>query len=649
MSPFRRNRSRPNSLREGSSDEVEISPDDLWWWSEGTHRKAYRFLGAHPRSGGRGVRFSVWAPNAQSVSVIGEFNDWSPRADELRSLGESGVWAGILPQARVGNLYKYHVVSRYGDYRVDKADPFAFETERPPGTASRIAVPEHRWGDADWMKERRDSSPLRQRPVSIYEVHLGSWRRVVEEDRRSLTYRELADQLPPYVRSLGFTHVEFLPVMEHPFYGSWGYETTGYFAPTARGGPPEGLMELVDRLHREGIGVIFDWVPSHFPSDGHGLGYFDGTHLFEHDDPRLGWHPDWNSFIFNYGRREVQSFLTSSAHFWVERYHADGLRVDAVASMLYRDYSRAEGAWIPNARGGRENDEAIAFLRHLNTTLYRDHPGIETFAEESTAWPMVSRPVEMGGLGFGFKWDMGWMHDWLRYLGRDPLYRSYHHSELTFRGLYARYENYVLPLSHDEVVQGKGSLLRKMPGDDAQRFANLRLLYGGMFGLPGKKLLFMGDELAPWNEWYHETSLDWHLLDRREHAGVQRWVHDLLRIYREEPALSVRDYEDEGFRWIVTDDSAQSVLAFLRIGPMGSRPVLVALNFTPVLRLSYRLGVPSPGRYLELANSDATEYGGGGAGNAGEARATDRPAHGFSASMELTLPPLSALFLAPAP
>jgi 1,4-alpha-glucan branching enzyme len=625
-----------------------ISPEDLWYWSEGSHLGAYRFLGAHPLPGrGEGVRFAVWAPNAESVSVIGEFNGWAPHTDELAVLGDSGVWAGRVAAARPGQLYKYHIVSRFGGYRVDKADPFARQAEIPPGTASRIVAPKYRWQDAEWRAQRSREPSLRLRPQSIYEVHLGSFRRVVEEGRRSMTYGELARFLPDYVTEMGFTHVEFLPVMEHPFYGSWGYETTGYFAPTARWGPPEGLMELVDRLHAAEIGVLFDWVPSHFPADGHGLGYFDGTHLFEHADPRLGWHPDWNSCIFNYGRREVVSFLTSSAHFWIDQYHADGLRVDAVASMLYRDYSRPPGEWIPNARGGRENEEAIGFLRHLNTTLYREHPGIETYAEESTAWPMVSRPVELGGLGFGFKWDMGWMHDWLRYLARDPLFRRYHHSELTFRGLYALHENYVLPLSHDEVDHGKGSLLRKMPGDDAQRFAQIRLLFGGQYGLPGKKLLFMGSEWAPWNEWYHETSLDWDDLDRPEHAGVQRWVTDLNRLYRREPALSARDYEPDGFQWLVADDADQSILAFLRRGEPGTRPVVVVLNFTPVPRFGYTIGVPSARGYAELANSDAREYGGGGLGNLGRVETRPEPSHGQPSSIDLTLPPLAALFLAP--
>ncbi len=638
-----RRRSEPDGTGPGG-----IPPEDLWYWSEGSHLAAYRFLGAHPSPEREdGVRFAVWAPNAAAVSVIGEFNGWVPQTDQLTVLGDSGVWAGRVATARPGQLYKYHIVSRYGGYRIDKADPFARQAEIPPGTASRIVAPKYRWRDEGWRDGRRREPPVRLRPQSIYEVHLGSFRRVVEDGRRSMTYRELARTLPDYVASMGFTHVEFLPVMEHPFYGSWGYETTGYFAPTARWGPPEGLMELVDRLHAAEIGVLFDWVPSHFPADGHGLGYFDGTHLFEHADPRLGWHPDWNSCIFNYGRREVVSFLTSSAHFWIDCYHADGLRVDAVASMLYRDYSRPPGGWIPNAHGGRENEEAIGFLRHLNTTLYREHPGIETYAEESTAWPMVSRPVDSGGLGFGFKWDMGWMHDWLRYLGRDPLFRRYHHSELTFRGLYALHENYVLPLSHDEVVHGKGSLLRKMPGDDWQRFANLRLLFGGQYGLPGKKLLFMGNEWAPWNEWYHETSLDWDELGRPEHAGVQRWVTDLNRLYRREPALSARDYEPDGFQWLVADDADQSVLAFLRRGAPGTRPVVIALNFTPVPRFGYSIGVPAARSYTELANSDAREYGGSGLGNLGRVDPRPEPSHGMPSSIDLTLPPLAAVFLAP--
>lgn len=616
-----------------------LTDDDLYLFNEGSHVRAYERLGAHPTE--HGSWFAVWAPNAERVSVIGEFNGWDPDRHPLEPRGSSGIWEGFIPGVRPGALYKYWIRSRHGGYTVDKADPFAFYAETPPGTASVVWDLTYAWGDGAWMAGRGAHNAL-EAPIAIYEVHLGSWRR--REDGGFLAYRELAPQLASYVREMGFTHVEFLPVMEHPYYGSWGYQVTGYFAPTSRYGSPQDFMYLVDVLHQNGIGVILDWVPSHFATDGHGLVFFDGTHLYEHADPRKGWHPDWGSAIFNYGRHEVRSFLLSSALFWFDRYHADGLRVDAVASMLYLDYSRKEGEWVPNEYGGRENLEAIAFLRRFNEEVYRYYPDVQTVAEESTAWPMVSRPTWMGGLGFGFKWDMGWMHDTLTYLSRDPVYRMYHHDELTFRMLYAFTENFVLPLSHDEVVHGKRSLLEKMPGDEWQKFANLRLLYGYMYGQPGKKLLFMGGEFAQRREWDHDTSLDWHLLSDPRHRGVQRWVQDLNRVYRAEPALHQLDCAPEGFEWVVPDDREQSVLVFLRKDRSG-RMVLVACNFTPVPRSPYRVGVPQPGFWRELLNSDAHTYGGSGWGNYGGVHAQPLPSHGRPYSVDLTLPPLAAVFL----
>ena len=487
-------------------------------------------------NGQSGTYFAVWAPDARKVSVIGDFNGWNRTSHPLQPRGQSGIWEGFVPGVGKGALYKYHIKSRYRGYKVDKADPFGFYHETPPKTASIVWDIGYNWGDKEWLEKRHGHNAL-DAPMAIYEVHLGSWRRVPEEDNRPLTYRELAPQLAEYVKQMGFTHVEFLPVMEHPFFGSWGYQTTGYFAPTSRYGTPQDFMFLIDYLHQHDIGVILDWVPSHFPTDEHGLGFFDGTHLYEHAYPQKGFHPDWSSYIFNYGRNEVQSFLLSSALFWLDKYHVDGLRVDAVASMLYLDYSRKNGEWMPNKYGGRENLEAIAFLRRFNEEVYKNYPDVQTIAEESTAWPMVSRPTYVGGLGFGMKWDMGWMHDTLEYITKDPIYRKYHHNELTFRMLYAFTENFVLPLSHDEVVHGKGSLLGKMPGDDWQKFANLRLLLGYMYAQPGKKLLFMGAELGQWQEWHHDESLDWHLLEYQRHAGIKKWVEDLNRLYRSEPAL----------------------------------------------------------------------------------------------------------------
>ncbi len=619
-----------------------LSDDDLHLFNEGSHLRLYERLGAHLVEGG--TAFAVWAPNARSVHVMGDWNGWNKSAHALSPRGSSGIWEGFVPEVSVGTHYKFHVVGIHGR-GVDKADPFAFATELPPKTASVVADLSYRWGDSRWLKERAGRDALKA-PMSIYELHTGSWRRVPEQGNRSLTYRELAAPLVEYLKQLGFTHVELMPIMEHPFYGSWGYQTTGYFAPTARQGSPQDLMYLIDQLHQAGIGVILDWVPSHFPADEHGLANFDGTGLYEHSDPRQGFHPDWKSSIFNYGRHEVRSFLLSSGLFWLDLYHADGLRVDAVASTLYLDYSRKAGEWIPNKFGGRENIEAIEFLRRLNLEVYAHFPGAQTIAEESTSWPGVSRPNYLGGLGFGFKWDMGWMHDTLAYLARDPVHRRFHHNDLTFRGLYAFHENFVLPLSHDEVVHGKGSLVQKMAGDTWQKFANLRLLFCNQWATPGKKLLFMGCEFGQWREWSHDSSLDWHLTADGPHAGVQRLVADLNGLYSRESALHALDVDAAGFEWIDANDSNQSVACFLRKDRAGGL-ILVVLNYTPVLRASYRVGVPRGGHWKELLNSDATLYGGSGVGNYGGADASHGPFHGREHSLQLTLPPLGAVFLKP--
>jgi 1,4-alpha-glucan branching enzyme len=624
-----------------------LTDDDLYLFNQGSHFRLYEKLGAHPLSeeGREGTYFAVWAPDAERVSVVGDFNGWDAMAHPLGSRGESGIWEGFIPGVRKGAVYKYHIQSRFRGYRADKADPFALFSEVPPKTASVVWDLEYAWDDRDWMKTRAGANNAHTAPWSIYEVHLGSWMRVPEEGERPLTYRELAPHLAEYVKNMGFTHVQFLPVMEHPFYGSWGYQVTSYFAPTSRYGTPQDFMSLVDYLHQAGVGVILDWVPSHFPNDEHGLGYFDGTHLYEHGDPRQGIHPDWNSFIFNYGRSEVRSFLLSSALFWLHRFHADGLRVDAVASMLYLDYSRKEGEWIPNQYGGRENLEAISFLRRFNEEVYRRYPDVQTIAEESTAYPMVSRPTYVGGLGFGMKWDMGWMHDTLKYMFKDPLYRKFHHHLLTFRLLYAFQENFVLPLSHDEVVHGKGSLLGKMPGDEWQKFANLRALFGYMFAQPAKKLVFMGGEFGQWSEWYHEKSLDWHLLQYEPHASMQKWVQDLNWFYRLEPALHELDFSPAGFEWIDCNDSDSSVISLLRKGHSTDDLVMAVCNFTPVPRLNYRVGAPRGGFWKEVLNSDAPIYGGSGMGNMGGAEAAPLSLHGRSHMLTLTLPPLSAVFL----
>ncbi len=621
-----------------------LSIQDLFLFNEGTHCRLYEKLGAHAGivGGSKGTSFAVWAPTAEQVFVIGDFNDWSRTSHPLQPQGQSGIWQGFVSGLGHGDPYKYHIVSRNRGYRVDKADPFAFHSEVPPRTASRVWDLDYSWQDAAWMAERRKRNALNA-PMSIYEVHLGSWRRVPEHGNRWLGYREIADPLADYVQRMGFTHVEFLPLTEHPFYGSWGYQTTAYFAPSSRYGTPQDLMYLIDYLHQREIGAILDWVPSHFPTDEHGLGYFDGTHLYEHADPQQGYHPDWNSFIFNYGRHEVRSFLLSSGLFWLDKYHIDGLRVDAVASMLYLDYSRQPGQWVPNRYGGRENLEAMSFLRRFNEEVYRRHPDVQTIAEESTAWPMVSRPTYLGGLGFGLKWDMGWMHDTLRYLARDPVHRRHHHSELTFRGLYAFTENYVLPLSHDEVVHGKRSLLEKMPGDDWQKFANLRLLLGYQYALPGKKLLFMGGEFGQRCEWNHDRSLDWHQTQGPAHSGLQKWVEDLNRMYRAEPALHELDCHPGGFEWIDCNDADSNTLSFLRKGD--SDTIVVVCNFTPVPRHDYLVGVPSGGFWKELLNSDAEVYWGSGQGNAGGRDAIAMPCHGRPFAVPVTLPPLAVVFL----
>ncbi|MBI3477248.1 MAG: 1,4-alpha-glucan branching protein GlgB [Acidobacteria bacterium] len=623
-----------------------LTAEDLYLFNEGSHYRLHEKMGAHvvESKGVSGTVFSVWAPNARSVNVIGSFNGWNHTSHPLHPRENSGIWEGFVPGIGKGEGYKFHIVSNQHGHRVDKADPFGLFMEKPPRTASVVWDIEYGWNDSAWLGKRAERNSLHS-PMSIYEIHMGSWMRVPEEHDRPLSYREAAPRLAEYVGRLGFTHVEFLPIMEHPFYGSWGYQTTGYFAPTARYGTPQDFMYLVDYLHQHNIGVILDWVPSHFPTDAHGLAYFDGTHLYEHADSRQGFHPDWKTLIFNYGRAEVRSFLMSSAMFWLERYHIDGLRVDAVASMLYLDYSRKEGEWIPNQYGGRENLEAIDFLRRFNSESYKEQPGIQTIAEESTSYPMVSRPTHLGGLGFGLKWDMGWMHDTLDYFQHDPIFRQYHHNSLTFRMLYSFHENFVLPLSHDEVVHGKGSLINKMPGDDWQKFANLRLLFAYMFAQPGKKLMFMGCEFGQYREWSHDRSLDWNLLEGPLHRGLQSWMEQLNRAYRSEGALHYFDNDPQGFEWVDCNDAPASVISLLRKGKSEDDAMLITCNFTPVPRVGYKVGVPSGGYWKEILNSDAREYGGSGIGNMGGTEALNESAHGRPHSLRLTLPPLGALFL----
>lgn len=625
-----------------------LSEFDRYLLAEGTFHRAYERLGAHfvERDGQRGVQFAVWAPNAKLVSVIGDFNNWKSSANPMEQ-SSAGVWETFMPGVRQGDAYKYHIESTYRGYRVDKADPYCFAAEIRPHTASRVwDLGSYSWQDDSWMASRAKHNSL-DAPISIYEVHLGSWRRVPEEGNRWLTYREMAPLLADYVHDAGFTHVELLPVMEHPFDGSWGYETTGYFAPTSRFGSPTDFMYFVDYLHQHEIGVILDWVPAHFPQDEAGLGYFDGSHLYEHADPRKGEYPDWNTFVFNYGRNEVRSFLVSNALFWLDKYHVDGLRVDAVAAMLYLDYGRRDGEWIPNQYGGKENIEALEFLKSFNEQVYAAFPDVMTIAEESTAWPQVSRPNYVGGLGFGLKWNMGWMHDVLEYMSQDPVLRSYHHNQITFSLVYAWSENFVLPFSHDEVVYGKGSLLRKMPGDEWQKFANLRLLYGFMFGHPGKKLLFMGSEFGQWSEWNHDSSVDWHLLESPLHSTLARWVRDLNTLYRGQPALHELDFDARGFAWVDCRDIQRSVVSFLRRGRNPEDQLLFVCNFTPVVRQNYRVGAPREGFWKEVLNSDAPLYGGSGQGNFGGLHAVALPIHGQPCSLNMTLPPLGIVVYQP--
>ncbi|HEY7585957.1 MAG TPA: 1,4-alpha-glucan branching protein GlgB [Candidatus Deferrimicrobiaceae bacterium] len=620
---------------------------DIHLLAEGTHLDQYKRLGSHIARMGEadGVTFAVWAPNAERVSVVGNFNRWDGRSHPMRNRGESGIWEIYIPGLAEGEVYKYEIRSREGGILYTKSDPFAFRFEPPPRTGSIVCgIDGYAWEDADWMASRASRNQL-EAPMATYEVHLGSWKRKPEEGNRYLTYRELADELVPYVKDMGYTHIELLPVSEHPFDGSWGYQTLGYFAPTARFGPPADFMAFVDRCHREGIGVILDWVPAHFPKDWHGLNFFDGSHLFEHADPRKGEHGDWGTLIFNYGRREVANFLLSSALFWLEKYHIDGLRVDAVASMIYLDYSRKPGEWIPNEFGGRENLEAIALLKRMNEVVHAKHPGAMTIAEESTAWPMVSRPVYLGGLGFTFKWNMGWMHDMLEYMEKEPIHRKFHSGTLTFALLYAFHENFVLPFSHDEVVHRKRSMLDKMPGDLWQKFANLRVLYAYMYAHPGKKLLFMGCEFGQWEEWNHDASLSWHLLQWDSHKGIQALVRDLNRLHATLPALHEVDFRPEGFEWIDFHDVDNCIVSFLRRAKDPADFLVCVFNFTPVVRKDYRVGVPAPGLYLEALNSDSGYYGGSNSGNVGGAAAEDVPWNDRPWSVKLTLPPLGALFL----
>ncbi len=630
-------------VRDPYSFWAMLDENDRYLFNEGKQYSAQRFLGARPMEidGIAGVYFAVWAPSARRVSTVGDFNDWDGRRHGMRPLGDSGIWEIFLPDVAVGAVYKYEILTRASEILL-KSDPYAFAAELPPSTASVVAdIDRFVWGDEPWMRRRGERSWVEE-PISIYEVHPGSWRQA--EDGSYLNWRDMAHQLVEYALAMNFTHLELMSVAEHPFDGSWGYQVTGYFAPTSRFGTPADFAYFVDHCHQNGIAVLVDWVPGHFPKDAHGLARFDGTGLYEHLDARQGWHPDWDTMVFNYGRDEVRSFLLSNALFWLEHYHVDGLRVDAVASMLYLDYSRKAGEWVPNRYGGRENLEAIEFLKELNTAVYARCPGAVMIAEESTAWPAVSRPVYAGGLGFGFKWNMGWMNDVLHYMARDTIHRKWHHGDLTFSMIYAYHENFLLPLSHDEVVHGKGSLLAKMPGDDWQKFANLRLLYGFMYGHPGKKLLFMGAELAPWHEWSHRGQLDWNLLQYDSHRGIQQWLRDLNKFYREQSPMHQTDADPRGFAWIDCLDMENSVVSFLRRAE-GARDLIFACNFTPVAREVYRLGVPAVGRYRELLNSDAEFYGGSGVGNSGEVIASATAWHGQPASLELRLPPLGVLVL----
>lgn len=626
-----------------------LSDFDLYLIGEGSHYKKYEKLGAHVMEVGgiKGVHFAVWAPNAKRVSVVGDFNNWDGRRHQMRVLGSSGIWELFIPGLNEGEIYKFEIKSQSGDIFL-KADPYAFFFEVRPKSASIVYnVNQYKWNDSEWMGMRSKANWF-ESPISVYEVHLSSWMRVPEEENRFLTYRELADKLIAYVKEMGYTHIELMPVTEHPLDASWGYQTIGYFAPTSRHGTPSDFMYFMDKCHQNNIGVIIDWVPAHFPRDAHGLGYFDGTCLYEHEDPRKGEHKDWGTLIFNYGRNEVRNFLISNALFWLEKYHVDGLRVDAVASMIYLDYSRKEGGWIPNIFGGRENLEAIDFFKKFNEVVHQQHPGVLIVAEESTAWPGVSKPTYLGGLGFSLKWNMGWMNDILEYFSKEPIHRKYHHNNLTFSLLYAFTENFMLVLSHDEVVHGKRSILSKMPGDMWQKFANVRLLYGFMYGHPGKKLLFMGGEIGQWDEWYHERSIDWHLLQYEPHQNLQRYVRDLNRFYKSEPSLYEVDFNYSGFEWIDFHDADQSIISFIRKAKRADDFLVFICNFTPAPRYNYRLGVPGAGFYKEIVNSDSSEYWGSNIGNSGGVLAEEILWHGRPYSINITLPPLAVVVFKPA-
>ncbi|WPP50884.1 1,4-alpha-glucan branching protein GlgB [Catalinimonas niigatensis] len=630
-----------------SSHITRLTDFDVHLFNEGKHYNLYDKLGSHlmNHDGVEGTYFAVWAPNAEKVTVIGDFNEWNREANPMLSRWNgSGIWELFIPHVGKGARYKYFIRSQNQGYEAEKGDPFAIHWEVPPLTASIVWDRDYQWNDGKWLEERKNYKGDDQ-PMSVYEVHIGSWKRKGEDGKEFMSYRDLAEELPGYLKWMGFTHVEFLPITEHPFYGSWGYQCTGYFAPTSRYGSPQDFKYLIDRLHEEGIGVILDWVPSHFPNDLHGLHYFDGTHLFEHADPRQGYHPDWSSYIFNYGRNEVRSFLLSSALYWLKEYHTDGLRVDAVASMLYLDYSRKEGEWIPNQFGGRENIEAINFLRDFNNAVDAEFPDVSTIAEESTAWPMVSRPTQIGGLGFEMKWMMGWMHDTLDYMSKDPIYRSHHQGEITFSLMYAFTENFMLPLSHDEVVHGKGPLIDKMPGDEWQKFANLRILYAYMYAHPGTKLLFMGGEFGQTREWKHDQSLDWHLNEFAPHGSLQWMVKKLNEFYRSEPAFHEFQFQHEGFEWIDINDWQNSVISFVRKGHQEQNNVYVVINFTPTVKENYRIGVPKKGFMKEVFNTDDLEFNGSGVLNSGSLETLPIPAHGRERSVNLKLPPLGAIFL----
>lgn len=621
-----------------------LTEEDIYLFKEGTHYRLYDKLGSHliEHEEQKGTYFALWAPNAKAVSVMADFNGWNKESHPLACRWDgSGIWEGFVPGVGNGSVYKYFIRSNFNDYCVEKRDPFAFYSEIPPKTASIVWDLEYQWDDQQWMEQRHEKNHLKA-PMSTYEMHFGSWRK--KDDGYSLNYNEMAEPLSKYLNDMNFTHVQFLPMMEHPFYGSWGYQTIGYYAPTSRFGTPQDMMRMIQELHQKGIGVILDWVPSHFPSDEHGLAFFDGTNLFEHSDPRQGFHPDWKSYIYNYGRNETRAFLISSALFWFDKYHIDGIRVDAVASMLYLDYSREDDEWIPNEHGGRENIESINFLKQLNKRVYQEFPDVQMIAEESTAWPMVSRPVFEGGLGFGMKWNMGWMHDTLEYFKKDPVFRKYHHNQLTFSLWYAFTENFMLSLSHDEVVHGKKSMLEKMPGDDWQKFANLRLLYGYMYAHPGKKLLFMGSEFGQRTEWNHDESLQWHLLEDAPHENLQRWLKELNYFYKTHPALYENDFEGSGFEWVDNMDWERGIISFLRKGDETQESVLTICNFTPTPHNNYKIGVSQSGFWKEVLNSDAKEYGGSGLGNMGGLEAAPIPSQGRYYSLSLNLPPLAVLF-----